>query len=469
MTPSIHNFPLELFPLILEEACGLTAGHSDQCHSHGRQCRSVLMSAMIFSGVCRDWRQIVVDMPIFWSTVEFCSFLRPSPVEARECLIKMLRYSATRLRCICLNFSSLQGVPNGEQIIDGTLKTILKFASKTWNELCITVTDVDHFDVISDYFSSTTITQQGRLASLATLRFTHPQYSVGPSTSFPPQHSLNEYHLRNDVLPTYAFVAPLFKTLNDIHLTNVRLLSIGQRLLRIHLDNWTNVIDETFFMKSKGGCKAGLQTVRHHIVTNSAANMINCSLKPDVISSLAIVLPSVGLQSTPSTVEPFMPSDRSGHYTTSRPHIMALGNSATSLESIEFINVTAEAWLTFLAFVKPTRTGLSLPGPLQTAPLNYSWKHIVVRFAPYHKQPQAFSPFNKDTCVCLKDELHLGFDFRAKFNKVTSAKDMGALMAECLRMLTRRILPDLETFDWYDSRGWHSHLDVSMIEKLLAR
>jgi hypothetical protein len=467
MTASIHDFPLELFPLILKEACGLAVDHPDRRHSHGRQCRTVLMSAMIFSSVCRDWRQIVMDTPIFWSTVEFGSFLRPSPAEARTCLIKMLRYSAARLRCICLNFSSLRDVPNGEQIIDGTLNAILKFASKTWNELCITVTEVDHFDVISDYFSYTPDLQKGKLASLATLRFNLPQDSAGPSTSFMPRNSLGHYHPRNDVLPTYSFVAPLFKSVTDVHLTNVRLLSIGERFLRIHLDNWTNVIDETFFMKTKGDRNAVSQMVRHHIVTNSAANMINCSLKPTV-ASLTIVLPDVGFPNLPSTAGPLTSNVRSGYYTTVWPHIMALRNGAASLEFIELINVTPDAWLTFLAFLKPIPLDPSLPGPLQTALPKHSWKHIVVRFAPYHRQPQAISPYDKAMTVRLRNELHLGFDFRTKSNKVTSARDMGVLMTECLKKLTRRMLPGLEKFDWYDPRGWHSHLDVSMIEGLLA-
>ncbi|XP_006458668.1 hypothetical protein AGABI2DRAFT_115702 [Agaricus bisporus var. bisporus H97] len=470
MPASIHDLPRELFPFILKKACDPGVGPLDHRHSHGRQCPSLLRFAMIFSSVCRDWRQIVMGMPIFWSTVEFTNFLRPSPVEAHTCLIDVLRYSNAHLRCICLDFSPLRGFPATEQVINETLHTIVELAPKTWNELCITVAEGDHFDSISDYFSWASGAQQERLASLATLRLNYPQDSAGPSSPFIPQDSRGNYRRRNDVLPTYYFDTSLFKSVNDIYLTNTRLLSVGQRALRIHLNDWTNVIDETVLMKTEGDRNARSQMVRHHIVTNSAANMINCPLNPTV-ASLTIVLPDTGFKHFPflrPTVGRFGKDIRSIYRTTVWSHIMALGNSAPSLDFIELVDTTSEAWLTFLAFLKPIPIDPSIPGPLQMPLTNLSWKHIVVRFAPDHRQPQDIAPLDEDLSVCLRSKLRMGFDFQTKFSQSTSQEDMEDLMKECLRKLTRRMLPGLERFDWYDPRGWHSHLDASIIKGLLA-
>lgn len=501
-TPIHEYFPLEIFSLILRDACQPTGAHNDRQTNSHQACGSTLRVAIKFASVCRDWRRVVTSLPVFWSNIRITNFLHPSPREAMACAHEVLRRSDGRFRRVCLDFSSLKDVTSAAQIINMTLRHLLATAIATplpsWDELCITAAKHEHIDAASDYFLLAPSAFRAKLGSIATLRLVLSQYPPVPAqpTLSKTQKRLQSYPPRNDSLPRFNTLH--FKSLVDIHLTNIRILVFPavlrrpSRLLQVYLENWTNLIDDTLLMYASAKPGEGhdnLQMIPLHIITNSGANMINCSLS--FTHALTVAFPDTSSDHSPtstsivtaSTSSSFGASSATGSTVSSNilTHLF-LRNRIRHLLYVELSNITPQIWLTLLALLKPVSPNLLTSDPFLTPLSALSWKHLVVRFAPLnanylppgakHSRQSAYHYLEKENAehytrsrrastsemtreAYLGVELEFDFDFGRELHNITSIEDLEALMKKCLVILSKDMLPRLRTFDCHDPEGRH--------------
>ncbi|KXN83233.1 hypothetical protein AN958_01684 [Leucoagaricus sp. SymC.cos] len=506
MSPAIHEYlPVEIFSEILLAVCFLDAHDVEQMSSRGQSLNAVRV-AITVSSVCKRWRQVVTSIPAFWSNITFRNFQKPSPRDTLACITDILRRSSGRFSQVSLDFRSLLSAPYADRAISVTLEKLLSSAlegpSSSWRMLSITVATCEHMELISDYFLLTTSEPaRAKLGAITTLKLV-----LAPDRT--PTTSARYSGFPSRLLP--FFDTSYFKNMNCLYLTNVRAVvfppnlrqtsQLSKRILEVYLEDWTSQIEDTVLIpgspNSTGGSHNVTKMPPYHLITDSSTNFVNMSFS--FALAFTAIFPNQSIEFFTTTLPNTSQEDsrllRRLDHPPNLPTIQSLArlflkNRVDRLRLLELKNVTPQAWLALLALLKPLPSSLLLPRDPSPPPMpTLSLEHLVVRFAPppprnirvshkpQHTLPVSSQPNDpedpapvaldcdseEEMLLCKKIHMRLGFDFefQSELEKVEDNEDLGSLMMQCLAVLTEDMLPELKTFECYDSqnRNWKTFI-----------